>query len=542
MTEFSTGIPNIRVVVRENTETNLSVNVPNLSVVIQDNADYNVNIIPTAVTPTRTGSWNTIADVALTAISSSYASTASYAINASGFPYSGSAVITGSLLITGSTSASLFIINSDIIVDSIRIGGGPQGVTQGDNIVFGRDALSSNTTGVYNTALGHDTLNANRTGIDNTAVGYSALSSSVSGSSNVAIGAFSLTKNLTGSKNVAVGSATMFYNTYGNYNTALGAFALLHNETGSNNVAVGNQALEYSHGDFNLAIGTYAGRYVSGNYNVIIGAFNGNQGGYDFRTGSNFIVIADGQSNVRAHYHGVDNAWVFNVDGIEATRLDSSSFKIEVPVSASQITGSLYGTASVADGIDVIFAGTFETGSGSYIIPSPSGGLSYVTSASYATTASYVLNTVSASYATTASYVLNAVSASYATTASYFEGTMQGVQEEIILSSSVGATTSSFDFSNASIFYLTGMTGNGVWNITNVPTTAQKATTFTFVLEQGATPYSASGYQLNSSNVTVKWLGSTTPTGSANKTDVIGLTALRSGSTWNVVGVLSSFG
>ena len=62
------------------------------------------------------------------------------------------------------------------------------------------------------------------------------------------------------------------------------------------------------------------------------------------------------------------------------------------------ITGSLYGTASVADGIDVIIAGVYETGSSGTIIPTPSGGLSYITSASYALTASYAafapLNTV----------------------------------------------------------------------------------------------------------------------------------------------------
>ena len=56
------------------------------------------------------------------------------------------------------------------------------------------------------------------------------------------------------------------------------------------------------------------------------------------------------------------------------------------------ITGSLYGTASVADGIDVIFAGTFETGSEGVIIPSPSGGLTYINTASYALTASYLNN------------------------------------------------------------------------------------------------------------------------------------------------------
>lgn len=109
MSDFSTGIPNIRVVIRENTDDNLSIDVPNISVNIQKNTDYNVNIIPTSVTPTRTGSWNRIADVALTAISSSYAVTASYALNAGGgavFPFSGSAEITGSLKVTGAISAS----------------------------------------------------------------------------------------------------------------------------------------------------------------------------------------------------------------------------------------------------------------------------------------------------------------------------------------------------------------------------------------------------------------------------------------------------
>jgi hypothetical protein len=86
------------------------------------------------------------------------------------------------------------------------------------------------------------------------------------------------------------------------------------------------------------------------------------------------------------------------------------------------------------------------------------------------------------------------------------------------------------------------LTGNGTWNITNVPTTNNKALTMTFVVTQGVTPYSASAYQFNSSNVTIKWADSIVPSGSANKTEIIGLTAFRVGSTWDVLGSLSSFG
>jgi hypothetical protein len=68
------------------------------------------------------------------------------------------------------------------------------------------------------------------------------------------------------------------------------------------------------------------------------------------------------------------------------------------------LTGSLLGTASNA--VSASYAST-----ASYVLNA--------VSSSFASTASYVKNTVSASYAATASYVLNSVSASYASTASY---------------------------------------------------------------------------------------------------------------------------
>ncbi len=99
-----------------------------------------------------------------------------------------------------------------------------------------------------------------------------------------------------------------------------------------------------------------------------------------------------------------------------------------------------------------------------------------------------------------------------------------------------------FDYTSGSIFYLTGLTGNGVWNIENVPTTNNRAIALTYIINQGVSPYSGSQYQINGSNVTVKWVDSTIPTGSANKTEIIGLTAFRVSSTWDVIGSLSTFG
>lgn len=68
---------------------------------------------------------------------------------------------------------------------------------------------------------------------------------------------------------------------------------------------------------------------------------------------------------------------------------DTHQFTGSVFVYGNVTADNFYGTASIAKNIGVIDAGFFETSSASYIIPIPSGGLSYVTSASYATTASH---------------------------------------------------------------------------------------------------------------------------------------------------------
>lgn len=117
MTDFSTGIPNIRVIIREASDQNLTAQIPNIAVNLEPGSQYNVNLVPNTVSPVRTGSFTSYADVAGVALTASYVSGAgivaafaessSYAVTASyadfagsggGFPFSGSAVITGSLL------------------------------------------------------------------------------------------------------------------------------------------------------------------------------------------------------------------------------------------------------------------------------------------------------------------------------------------------------------------------------------------------------------------------------------------------------------
>ena len=83
---LDTGIPNIRVIIREFTDDTLALNVPNLVVKVEKNSDYNVNIVPNYKSTLRTGSYKSYADFAFNAASSSYATTASYAVNAASVP------------------------------------------------------------------------------------------------------------------------------------------------------------------------------------------------------------------------------------------------------------------------------------------------------------------------------------------------------------------------------------------------------------------------------------------------------------------------
>jgi hypothetical protein len=122
------------------------------------------------------------------------------------------------------------------------------------------------------------------------------------------------------------------------------------------------------------------------------------------------------------------------------------------------------------------------------------------------------------------------------------ELTIGSVSEKIVLEISGGTSQYEFDYYSGSVFYLTSSLSNNSYNISNTPTEEQRAVSITFVIKQETTPYIATSYKLNNENVTVSWANNEIPVGNSNKTDVIGLTALRVGSSWNVLGTFTTFG
>jgi hypothetical protein len=197
---------------------------------------------------------------------------------------------------------------------------------------FGAGALRSNTTGNYNKAFGEAALYYNTTGVSNCAFGGSALRENTTASSNSAFGESTLRANQTGSNNTAFGAQALTSNTTASNNTAVGYQAGYSNTTAdgstfvgyqagysstNTNTAFGRSALFSTTGILNTAVGWYAGNAITtGTKNVIIGSYGGNSGGLDIRTASNYIVLSDGDANVRGTFDSSGNFLVGTTSSI----------------------------------------------------------------------------------------------------------------------------------------------------------------------------------------------------------------------------------
>jgi hypothetical protein len=124
-----------------------------------------------------------------------------------------------------------------------------------------------------------------------------------------------------------------------------------------------------------------------------------------------------------------------------------------------------------------------------------------------------------------------------------FTGTTTLQQLTEVVNTKTSATgTVTHDYSTGSIFFHSSISANFTANITNVPTTNNRTIVCTLILSQGATPYVPTAVQIDGSAQTIKWLGTTAPTGNANKVDIVSFTLIRTGSAWTVLGSLSAYG
>lgn len=109
------------------------------------------------------------------------------------------------------------------------------------------------------------------------------------------------------------------------------------------------------------------------------------------------------------------------------------------------------------------------------------------------------------------------------------------------LSSATGVVN--HNCNNGHIFVHSSVSANFTANFTNTTIAPNTATSFTLVINQGATPYVANAVQIGGVAQTVNWQGSTSaPGGNANKKDVISFSVVNNNGTWIMLGQLTSFG
>jgi hypothetical protein len=259
-----------------------------------------------------------------------------------------SITIGGTAIALGASSNALA---NDITVYGVTVGRGAGAVAT--NTAVGASAISNASAGLASTALGYFALTSatgnyntgvgsqtlyNTTGSDNVGVGNNALITNTSGSYNVAVGRDALQANISASNNTAVGYQAGYTNQTGTQGVFIGykagysnnatnsvyvGYTAAHLATGENNTVVGSRAVEASSsgtdnaiygfgagnglgsGSFNTFIGRNAGSAITtGSKNVILGYYNGNTGGLDIRTASNYIVLSDGDGNPRGYFDG----------------------------------------------------------------------------------------------------------------------------------------------------------------------------------------------------------------------------------------------
>jgi len=223
-------------------------------------------------------------------------------LNSTGVASSGALVLQSNGTTTAVTvsTAQIATLVNDAVVNGLTIGRGAGAVAT--NTAVGASALVANTTGAENVAVGNRAIESNLTGTDNTAVGFRAARLTTVGNI-AAFGAYALDANTTGTFNTAIGVSALQSNTTASNNTAVGYQAGYSNVGGTGCVYVGYQA-GYANvqtgGTNNTFIGTGAGSAVTTGYaHSILGNYDGNQGGLDIRTASNYIVLSDGSGNPR---------------------------------------------------------------------------------------------------------------------------------------------------------------------------------------------------------------------------------------------------
>jgi hypothetical protein len=203
----------------------------------------------------------------------------------------------------------------------------------------------------------------------------------------------------------------------------------------------------------------------------------------------------------------------------------------------SNISISSSGTISVATPYVLPNASTATLGGvriGENISIALDGTISVSKLAGYALTGTTLASTITSTNITTLGTLTSLVVAG---------NTTIGQTLEVYSSITTATGIVTHDCTSATIFVHTGPIANWTANFTNVSTAPNRVISVALLINQGSTPYIPISVQIGSSGFSVTWQGGVTPTGNANKKDLVNFTFVSLGfGNYTVLGSLASYG
>ena len=100
-----------------------------------------------------------------------------------------------------------------------------------------------------------------------------------------------------------------------------------------------------------------------------------------------------------------------------------------------------------------------------------------------------------------------------------------------------------YGFTSSGIWYHSNLNSDYTASFLGVPTYSNRVITATIVIAQGATAYLPTSLTINEDIYSIKWSNATLPSGTPNKTDIVGFSFINIGGTFSeVLGNISTFG
>lgn len=131
------------------------------------------------------------------------------------------------------------------------------------------------------------------------------------------------------------------------------------------------------------------------------------------------------------------------------------------------------------------------------------------------------------------------------------DNTFSGAREEITISATAATGTVNFDYySQPILYYTTNASANWTLNIRgdanntfNSITRINEAMTLVFMVTNGATPYYQTGFTIDGTSQTIKWVNQSAPSsGNASSIDIYTFTIIKTAdSTYTILGSRDKF-